>query len=69
MKRDGEQGWEMVWAAIRLGVVSCLLMFVSFTPKLFGQSKILYCVVLISISVLELAMVYALVRKFFGKKK
>lgn len=69
MKHDEERGWEMVRAAIRLGVVSCLLMFVSFTPKLFGQNEVLYCVVLISISVLEVAMVYALVRKYFGKKK
>lgn len=69
MRHDKKQGWEMVWAAIRLGVVSGLLMFVSFTPKLFGQSEVLYCVVLISLSVLEVAMVYALVRKYFGKKK
>ncbi len=69
MKHDEKWGWELVRASIGLGAVSCLLMYVSFTPEMLGLSEILYDVILIILSVIELALVYIVVRKFFGKKK
>ena len=69
MKHDEKWGWEPVWAGIGLMVVSGLLMYVSFTPEMLGSNKILYYVILISLIVIEVALVYILVRKFFGRKK
>ncbi len=69
MKHDEKWGWALVRSAIGLGVVSCLLMYVSYTPEILGLSKPLYYVILISIIVIEVALVYILVRKFFGRKK
>jgi len=69
MKHDEKWGWKLVWAGIGLMVVSCLLMYVSYTPEILGLSKPLYYVILISLIVIEVALVYVVVRKFFGKKK
>jgi len=69
MKHDEKWGWSLVRASLGLGAVSFLLMYVSFTPEMLGSHKILYYVILISLCVIELALVYLLVRKFFGKKK
>ncbi len=69
MKHDEKWGWELVWAGIGLMVVSGLLMYVFYTPEMLGLNKILYNVILIALSVVEAALVYILVRKFFGKKK
>lgn len=69
MKHDEKWGWDLARAGIGLGAVSCLLMYVSFTPGMLGMNKILYSAILISLSVIEVALVYILVRKFFGRKK
>jgi len=69
MKHDENWGWKLAQAGIGLGVVSCLLIYIVFTPEILGSSKILYNVILISLSVMEVALVYIVVRKFFGKKK
>ncbi len=69
MKHDEKWGWPLVRWAIGLIAVSGLLMFISYRPEILGLSKPLYYVVLISIIVIEVALVYLLVRKFFGKKK
>ncbi len=69
MKHDEKWGWKLVRAGIGLMAVSCLLMYVSFTPEMLGSNKILYYVILISLIVIEVALGYILVRKFFGKKK
>ncbi len=66
MKHDENWGWSLVRWAIGLGAVSCLLMYVSFTPEMLGSNKILYYIIYIS---LDLALIYIMVRKFFGKKK
>ncbi len=68
MKRDEKRGWEMVRWGIGLGAVSCLLMYLSYTAAILELSGPLYYLVLISSMVIEVAMVYILVRKFFGKK-
>jgi len=44
-------------------------MYVAFARDALGVSEILYDVILICLSVIEVAFVYILVRKFFGKKK
>ncbi len=69
MKHDEERGWKMVWAGIGAIAMSCLLMYISYTPGALGLSGPLYYVVLIGLSVMEVVLVYFLVRKFFGKKK
>ncbi len=68
MKHDEKWDWSLVRWAIGLGAVSCLLMYVSFTPEMLGSNKILCYVIYISLIVIEAALVYILVRKFFGKK-
>ncbi len=55
--------------AIGLGAVNCLLMYVSFTSEMLGSNKILYYVIYISLMVIDLVLIYIMVRKFFGKKK
>ncbi len=69
MKHDEKWGWSLVRWAIGLGAVNCLLMYVSFTPEMLGSNKILYYVIYISLMVIDVALVYIMVRKFFGKKK
>ncbi len=69
MKHDEKWGWSLVRWGIGLGAVSCLLMYVSYTPEILGLSRPLYYVILISLIVIEVALVYIVVRKFFGKKK
>ncbi len=69
MKHDEKWGWKLVRTGIGLMAVSCLLMYVSFTPEMLGSNKILYYVILINLIVIEVALGYILVRKFFGKKK
>ncbi len=44
-------------------------MYVSFTPETLGLSKPLYYLILISLIVIEAALIYIVVRKFSGKKK
>lgn len=68
MKHDEKWGWSLVRWAIGLGAVSCLLMYISFTPEMLGSNKFLYYVIYISLIVIEVALVYILIRKFFGKK-
>ena len=68
MKHDEKWGLHLIWASIGLMAVSCLLMYISFTPDMKGFGKIIYYVILISLMVIEAAQVYILVRKFFGKK-
>jgi len=68
MKHDENWGWSLVRWAIGLLIVSCLTLYVSFTPEMLG-SKILYYVIMLSLIVIEVALVYIVVRKFFGKKK
>ena len=72
MKHDEKKGWEMVWAAIGLIVVSCLLMYVIFALEAMDMSGILYNVILIGLAIVEVAevaLVYMLARKYFGKNK
>ncbi len=68
MKHDERWGWELTWADVGLMAVSCLLMKATFTLEMLGSNKILYYAILIILSVVELAMGYIVVRKFFGKK-
>jgi len=69
MKHDEKWGWKLIRAGIGLMAVSCLLMYVSYMPEILGLSKPLYYVILISLIVIEVALVYIVVWKFFGKKK
>ncbi len=69
MKHDEKWGWSLVRWAIGLGALSCLLMYVSFTPDALGMSEILHNVILICLSIIDVALIYIMVRKFFGKKK
>ncbi len=68
MKHDEKWAWSLVRWAIGLGALSCLLMYVSFNPDMLGSNKILYYIIYISLMVIEVALVYILVRKFFDKK-
>ncbi len=69
MKHDEKKSWKMVWEAIGLIVVSCLMMYVSFALEGLGINRMLYNVILVCIAIVEVALVYMLVRKYFGKKK
>lgn len=69
MKHDKNWGRKLTLASIGLIVVSCLLMYVSFTLERLGLGETLYCVVMVALALMEVAMVYALVRTFFGRGK
>ncbi len=69
MKRDEKWGWKLAWAGIGLIIVSCLLMFVAFSQEMLGLNKPLYYTIFVALVVMDLALVYSLVRKFFEKKK
>ncbi len=69
MKQDEKKDWKMVWEALGLLPVSCLLMYISLSRDALGLNEILYCVILVCLSIIDLALVYLLVRKYFGKKK
>jgi len=67
MKQDEKWSWQLVWASIGLMAANCLL--VLFAPGTFGLDGILYYGVMLILCVIDLVMVYLLVRKFFGNKK
>ncbi len=69
MKKSEKRSLELIRASIGLIAVSGLLMYVSFTPDMLGFSKTVYYVILISLFVIAVALVYIVVRKFFGKRK
>jgi len=69
MKHDEKWGQDLIWASVGLLGVNCLLLRVSFSPDMYDYNKVIWYVVEISLIVIEVSLVYLVVRKFFGKKK
>ncbi len=69
MKHDEKWGWEMAWSGVGLMVVSLLLGYLSLSPEAFGLDGVLYYVVVAILCVADVAAIYIVIRKFFGKKK
>lgn len=68
MKNDDKKGWKMVWSAVALMVLSCLLMALSLTPETFGLHGIPYYLLMIALIAAEVSLVYHIARTYFGKK-
>jgi len=68
MKHDEKWGQNLIWASVGLLVLNCLLLHISLSPDMFGDNKVIWYVVEIGLTVLDLSLIYLLFRKFFGKK-
>jgi len=69
MKHDEKWGLELIWAGVGLLVLTILLGYLVQSPGASGLEGISYYAVVIALCVIEVAAVYLVVRKFFGKKK
>ncbi len=69
MKREQRRGWQMVWASVGLLVLNCLLGYLVQSPEALGLNSILFYGLVIILCVIDLAAVYILARRFFGKKE
>ncbi len=69
MKKEEKRGWQIAWAGVGLIAANCLLGYLLQSPGAFGLEGPLYTIVLVILCAIDLAMVYFVIRKFFGKKK
>jgi len=70
-KNKEEWGRQLIWAAVKLYVLTSLLYLMTLLPKMFTLQGIFYVVyhmVTISLCVIVVAGVYKMFSKFFGKQ-